>query len=106
MLEVWNSQQKVHIRRTNAIDGDTSGNPLLDLGSEASELGVGGAVEVVVVDVALSIRSGLLGSVESDANELLTQNTGENGVTEGTILREDLVDHVLLIVSLAGSRNF
>ena len=82
-------------RRTNAIDGDTSGDPLLDLGGEAGKLGVGGAVEVVVVNVELGVGGGLLSSVESDADELLAQDLGEDGVTEGTVLGEDLVDDVL-----------
>ena len=82
-------------RRTNAIDGDTSGDPLFDLGGETGELGVGGAVEVVVVNVELGVRGGLLSSVESDADKLLAQDLGEDGVTEGTVLGEDLVDDVL-----------
>ena len=81
--------------RTNAIDRYTSGDPLLHLGGETGKLGVSSAVEVVVVNVELGIRSGLLGSVESDADELLAQDLGEDGVTEGTILSEDLVDDVL-----------
>jgi hypothetical protein len=80
---------------TNAIDGNTSGDPLLDLGGKTSELGVGGRVEVVVVDVTLSIRGSLLGGLESDADEVLAQDTGEDRVTESTVLGEDLVDDVL-----------
>lgn len=82
-------------RLTNAIDGDTSGDPLLDLSGEAGKLGVGGAVEVVIVNVELGVGGGLLSSVESDADELLTQDLGEDGVTEGTVLSEDFVDDVL-----------
>jgi len=80
---------------TNAIDGNTSSDPLLDLGGKTSELRVGGRVEVVVVDVTLSIRSSLLGGLECDADKVLTKDTGEDRVTEGTILVEDLVDDVL-----------
>ena len=80
---------------TNAIDGNTSSDPLLDLCGETCELRVGGAVEVVVVDVELSIGSGLLGGVESDADELFTKNAREDGVAEGAVLGEDLVDDVL-----------
>jgi hypothetical protein len=80
---------------TNAIDGNTSGDPLLDLGGKTSELGVGGRVKVVVVDVTLSIRGSLLGGLEGDADEVLAQDTGEDGVTESTVLGEDLVDDVL-----------
>lgn len=83
----------------NAIDGNTSGDPLLDLGRKTSKLGVRGRVKVVVVDVTLSIRSGLLGGLESDADKVLTQDTGEDGVAEGTVLGEDLVDDVLWYVS-------
>lgn len=80
---------------TNAIDGNTSSDPLLDLGGKTSELRVGGRVEVVVVDVTLSIRSSLLGGLERDADKVLTKDTGEDRVTEGTVLGEDLVDDVL-----------
>jgi hypothetical protein len=104
MLVIWTSERMINRRRTNAIDGDTSGDPLLNLGGKTGELGVGGAVEVVVVDVELSIGSGLLGSVESDADELLTQDLGEDGLTESTVLGEDLVDDVLLTVSFTGTR--
>ena len=79
----------------NAIDGNTSGDPLLDLGGETGELGVGGAVEVVIVNVELRVRRCFFGCVESDADELLAQDLGEDGVTEGTVLGEDLVDDVL-----------
>jgi hypothetical protein len=88
-------------RHTNAVNGNTGGDPLLHLGSEAGELRVRGAVEVVVVDVELRVRSGLLGSVESNADELLTQNLGEDGVAKSTILSEDLVDDVLAEISFA-----
>jgi hypothetical protein len=80
--------------RANAVDGNAGGDPLLDFGGEAGELGVGGAVEVVVVDVELGVRCGLLGSVESDADEFLAQDLGEDGVAEGTVFGEDLVDDV------------
>lgn len=82
-------------RRTNAIDGHTSGDPLLNLSGEAGKLRVGGAVEVVIVNVQLGVRGGLLSSVESDADELLAQDLGEDGVTEGTVLSEDLVHDIL-----------
>jgi hypothetical protein len=86
-------------RRTNAIDGDTGGDPLLNLSGETGKLRVGGAVEVVIVNVQLGVGGGLLSSVESDADELLTQDLGEDGVTESTVLSEDLVDDVLFTVS-------
>lgn len=90
MRAIWNAGLL-----TNAIDGNTSSDPLLDLSGETSELGVSGAIEVVVVDVKLSIGSGLLGGVESDADEFLTENLREDGVAEGTVLGENLVDDVL-----------
>ena len=81
---------------TNAIDGNTGSDPLLDLGGKTSELGVGGAVEVVVVNVELGFwAGGFSGGFEGDADELLAQDLGEDGVTEGTVLGEDLVDDVL-----------
>lgn len=93
--------EEITRRHADAIDGHTGSDPLLHLGSEASELGVGGAVEVVVVDVELSVWSGLLGGVESNADEVLAQNLGEDRVAKSSILGEDLVDDVLSNVSFA-----
>lgn len=36
---------------SDAVDGDSLGTPLFDFGDEAGGFGVGGGVEVVVVDV-------------------------------------------------------
>ena len=77
------------------VDGNASGDPLLDLGGQTGKLGVGGGVKVVVVDVELRVRSGLLGGVESNADEVLSKDTGEDRVAEGAVLSEDLVDNVL-----------
>ena len=95
MLDGRFSEKMGARRRTNAIDGDTSGDPFLDLSGKASELRIAGAVEIVIVNVELGVRRSLLGCVESDADELLAQDLGEDGVTEGTVLSEDLVDDVL-----------
>lgn len=41
--------------RADAVNGDTGGAPRLDLGNQTLGLGVGGRVEVVVVDVEFGV---------------------------------------------------
>ena len=72
----------------NAIDGNTSGDPLLDLGGKTSELGVGGRVKVVVVDVTLSSRVYCLGCLESDTDKVLTEDVVEDTGAKATVLLE------------------
>lgn len=77
------------------VDGNASRNPLLDVGRHARGLSVGGRVEVVVVDVKLRIRVGLLRRVEGNLHEVLTEDLGEYTVAERAILVKDLIDDVL-----------
>jgi hypothetical protein len=60
------------------------------------ELRVVRVVKVVVVDVKLRVGVSLAGSLESNADEVLAQDTGEDRVAERAVLVEDLVDHVPL----------
>jgi hypothetical protein len=86
--------------RTNTVNGDALGNPLLDVGDHTSlELGGVGIVNAVVVDVQLGVGVSGAGSAEGNANELLTQNLGERRVlAESTIPVEDLVEDVLFLL--------
>lgn len=79
----------------NTVDGNASGDPLLDLGDHALGLSVVGGVEVVVVDVELSVGVGGTGSLEGSGDEALTEDVVEHGGAEATIFGEDLVDDVL-----------
>lgn len=56
----------------------------------------GRLVEVVIVDVQLGIRVGLSRGLESNADEVLAKNTGEDRIAKGAILVEDFVHDVLL----------
>jgi len=80
--------------RTDTVDWDTGGTPLLDLGDHALGLAVRGTVEVVVVDVQLGSWVGGLGSLKGNADEVLTENVVENALAEGTVLVEDLVNDI------------
>ena len=86
---------------TNTVNGNTGGNPLLDVASHGLGLSVAGAVEVVVVDVELGLWVGGLGSSESGGDKVLTENVVEDGRAERTVFVEDLVDYVPSI-DLAG----
>ena len=86
--------------RTNTVDGDALGNPLLDVGDHTGlELGGVGVVNAVIVDVQLGVGVGGAGSAEGNADELLTQNLGEGRVlAERTVPVEDLVKNVLFLL--------
>lgn len=53
-----------------AVDGDACGDPFFDSGGEAFGFGVGGGVEVVVVDVEFGFWVGGAGGCEGDFDEL------------------------------------
>lgn len=84
--------------RTDTVNGDALGDPLLDVSDHTSlELGGVGVVNAVIVDVQLGVGVSSAGSAEGNANELLTQNLSEGRVlAEGTIPVEDLVEDILL----------
>ena len=80
--------------RTDTVDGDTGGDPLLDVLGKGLGLCVVGSVKVVVVDVTLGRWVSLLGSLESDADKVLTEDVVEDAGTEAAVLLEHLVDDV------------
>jgi hypothetical protein len=77
--------------RANAVDGDAGGDPLLDVGDEAGGFAVGGAVEVVVVDVELSGGVGGASSLKGNADVVLTKNLHEDVLAESAILVESFL---------------
>jgi len=82
--------------RADAVNGDSGGDPLLDVLDHAvGDLGVVGAVEVVVVDVQLGVGVGGAGGVEGDLDEVLAKHLGEDAVAERAVFVEHLVDDVL-----------
>lgn len=87
----------VGFTRTNTVNGDALADPLLHLASHRLRLGVAGLVEVVVVDVQLSIGIRGPGGAESDADKVLAEDLREDGGTEGAVFVEDLIDNVLII---------
>lgn len=88
--------------RADAVDGDTGGDPLLDVSNHAvGQLGVVGVVKVVVVDVQLCIRVGLACSLEGDPDKVLSEDLREDGLAQGTVLVEHLVDNILRGVSMS-----
>lgn len=99
---------------TDTVDWDTLGLELADKSSDGSGLW-SITLEVVlyktmleivhyeyitlrrgtyVGDVELGLWIGLMSPSEGPLNEVLSESTGEDGVSEGTILIEDLVDNV------------
>lgn len=83
--------------RADAVDGDAGGHPLGDVGRHSLSLGVGGGVEVVVVDVELCGRVGGTGGLERGRDEALAEDVVEDGGAETAVFAEDLVDDVLSI---------
>ena len=79
---------------TDTVDGDAGGDPLLDVGDETGGLGVGGRVQVVVVDVELGVGVGSAGGLEGDTDVVLAENLHEDVLAESTVLVEGLVDNV------------
>ncbi|KAI7110380.1 Endo-1,4-beta-xylanase [Hortaea werneckii] len=129
---IWGCTSDVQLRDSNLGRGSCEGlksalntgrraeaggrqiTPLLDLVDKASELGVGSHVEVVVVDVQLSaierISTGstyrLAGSLEGNADKVLTEHPRKYAVPQGTILGEDLVDNIIGVdLALVMSHN-
>lgn len=80
---------------TDAVDGDTLADPLGDVLDEALGFGVGGAVEVVVVDVEFCVWVGGAGGVEGDADVVFAQDLVPVGLAEGAVFVEDFVGDVL-----------
>ncbi|KAI7139050.1 Endo-1,4-beta-xylanase [Hortaea werneckii] len=131
---IWGCTSDVQLRDSNLGRGSCEGlksalntgrraeaggrqiTPLLDLVDKASELGVGSHVEVVVVDVQLSVGAieristgstyRLAGSLEGNADKVLTEHPRKYAVPQGTILGEDLVDNIIGVdLALVMSHN-
>jgi hypothetical protein len=82
---------------TDTINGDTLRDPLVDVSDHAgSDLGIVGNVEVVVVDVQLSVGVGGAGSLERNSHEVFTENAAEDAVAEASVFGEDLVNDIPL----------
>lgn len=72
-------------------------NPLVDVGDHAGrELRIVGDIKVVIVNVQLGGGIGGACGAESDTDEVLAQDTAENGVAKAAVLSEDLVHDVPL----------
>ena len=82
----------------DAVDGDASSNPLLDLGRHGLGLAVGGGIEVVVVDVEFRLGVGGARGFEGGLDEALAEDVVEDGFAEGAVFVEDLVDDVLRLL--------
>jgi hypothetical protein len=80
---------------SDTIDGDTLRQPLVNVSNHTRcDLGVGSDIKIVVIDIEFGIWISGASSAESNTNEVLTENTAEDTVTEVSILSEDLVDDV------------
>lgn len=98
------------VNLTNAVNGNAGSEPLLDVSDHTvGHLAIVGAVQVVIVDVQDSIRIRLAGSLESNSDKVLTEDPGEDGVSERAVLVEDLVDDILssgvLVASSKGNEK-
>ena len=78
----------------DTVNGNTLGDPLLDVFGHALGLCVRSNVEVVVVDVQLGGRVSSLGGLESNADKVLAKDVVEDTGTEASVLGEHLVDDV------------
>src|SRR4029453_1171951 len=84
------------VTHTDGVNGYPSGLPFLDVGDHAiGQLGVGGAVEVVVVQIQDGLRVGGPSGLVRDAHEVLAQDLREDGLPERAVFAEDLVADVL-----------
>lgn len=81
----------------NAVYGDALRDPLVNVSNHAGgELCIVGNVEVVVVDVELSVRVGSAGGAECNAHKVLAKYAAEDTITETAVLGEDLIDDIPL----------
>jgi hypothetical protein len=79
---------------TNTVDGDAGGDPLLNVRDETGGLGVGGRVEVVVVDVELGVGVGSASGLKGNTDVVLTEDLHEDVVAESAVLVEGLVNDI------------
>jgi hypothetical protein len=88
---------------TDAVDGNASGAPLLDVFDHTLSLAVVGNVKVVVVDVQLAGGVGRTCSLEGNADVVLADDIEPVALPEGSVLVEDLVHDVLGLLASCGS---
>lgn len=80
----------------DTIDGNALREPLVDvLNHTLGQFSVIGIVNVVVIDVELSIWISGTCSAESNTDKVLSENPGENTIsTEVAVLAEDLINNI------------
>ena len=78
----------------NAVNGNASGAPFLDVLDHTLGLAVVGNIKVVIVDVELGGGVGGTSSLEGNADVVLADDLHPVALTESTILVEDLVGDV------------
>lgn len=79
----------------NAVNGNASGAPLLNVLDHTLGLAVVGDVKVVIVDVELGRRVSGTSGLKSDADVVLADDLHPVALPESTVLVEDLVGDVL-----------
>lgn len=87
----------------NAVNGNASGAPLLDVLDHTLGLAVVGNVKVVVVDVQLAGGVGRASSLKGNANVVLADDIEPVALPEGSVFVEDLVHNVLGSLASCGS---
>lgn len=84
----------------NAVNGNASGAPLLDVFDHTLGLAVVGNIDVVVVDVELGRGVSGTSGLEGNADVVLADDLHPVALPESTVLVEDLVGDVLPIISM------
>lgn len=78
----------------DAVDGHASVAPRFDTGDEACGLGVGGRVEVVVIDPQFCVRVGGAGGAEGERDVVFSYDGEEGGLPQCAVFVEGLVHDV------------
>lgn len=81
--------------RSNTIDRDTSGNPLVDMSDHTRrDLSVIDLVEVIVVDEQLRVRVRSARSLERNGDEVFAENVVEDTAAHAAVFVENFVHHI------------
>lgn len=80
----------------NTVDRGTTADETVSQCDEIGKLATR-VVQVVVVEVQLGCWVNSGGGFEGEINELFTEQTIEDGVTEGSVVLEDLVDDIPMV---------
>lgn len=80
----------------NAVDGDAVGDEALNEGHHGIDFRPS-VVEIVVIDEKFCGWVGLFGSAEGDVDEFGPEEVVEDGGAPGSVVVEDLVDHVPVV---------